>query len=76
MHRFTRPDSILSSIEPDGEPQLDLDQVSIWTLLEAFDHILKATGHGADMTIFAMTPRSIYIKLKSSTAFRLKVLCL
>jgi len=46
MHRFTRPDSILSSIEPDGEPQLDLDQVSIWTLLEAFDHILKATGHG------------------------------
>jgi segregation and condensation protein A len=43
--RFTRPDSILSGIQPDGEPELDLDQVSIWTLLEAFDHILKATGH-------------------------------
>jgi segregation and condensation protein A len=43
--RYTRPDSILANIQPDGEPQLDLDQVSIWTLLEAFDHILKATGH-------------------------------
>lgn len=43
--RYTRPDSILSGIQSSEEPQLDLDQVSIWTLLEAFDHILKATGH-------------------------------
>ena len=42
--RFIRPDNILSRIEPDTEPQLDLDQISIWTLLEAFDSILKATG--------------------------------
>lgn len=43
--RFTRPDSILSEIRASEEPEVDLDQVSVWTLLEAFDHILKATGH-------------------------------
>lgn len=43
--RYTRPDSILSGMKSSAEPELDLDQVSIWTLLEAFDHILKATGH-------------------------------
>ncbi len=42
--RYTRPDSILSGIRRDEEPEVDLDQVSVWTLLEAFDHILKATG--------------------------------
>lgn len=42
--RFNRPDSILHRLEPEREPELDLDQVSIWTLLEAFDAILKATG--------------------------------
>ncbi len=42
--RFTRSDSILEKIKPTQEPELDLDQVSIWTLLEAFDGILKATG--------------------------------
>ena len=43
--RFTRPDSILTGIKASEEPELDLDQVSVWTLLEAFDRILKATGH-------------------------------
>lgn len=43
--RYTRPDSILSGIKSSEEPELDLDQVSVWTLLEAFDHILRATGH-------------------------------
>jgi len=42
--RFTRPDAILENIKPTEEPELDLDQVSIWTLLEAFDAILQATG--------------------------------
>ena len=42
--RFTRSDTILEKIKPTQEPELDLDQVSIWTLLEAFDGILKATG--------------------------------
>jgi hypothetical protein len=29
---------------PQAEPQIDMDQVSIWDLLEAFDAICKATG--------------------------------
>lgn len=42
--RFTRPASILERLKPTQEPELDLDQVSIWTLLEAFDGIMKAVG--------------------------------
>ncbi|OQY06062.1 MAG: hypothetical protein B6I25_04650 [Planctomycetales bacterium 4572_13] len=42
--RFTRSDTILERVKPMQEPELDLDQVSIWTLLEAFDSILQATG--------------------------------
>lgn len=42
--RFTRTNYILEKIKPQEEPEIDLDQVSIWTLLEAFDSILKATG--------------------------------
>ena len=42
--RFARPDTILEKVKPTQEPELDLDQVSIWTLLDAFDSILKATG--------------------------------
>ena len=43
--RFTRSDTILEKVKPTQEPELDLDQVSIWSLLEAFDSILKATGN-------------------------------
>ena len=43
--KFTRPDSVISNLRPDAEPELDMDQVSIWTLLEAFDSIMQATGH-------------------------------
>ena len=43
--RFTRPDSIISKLKPQEEPELDLDEVSIWTLLEAFDAIMQATGN-------------------------------
>ena len=46
--RFTRPDLIIAGLKEDDEPELDLDQVSIWTLLEAFDSIMQATGHYAD----------------------------
>ena len=42
--RFTRPDSIIEGLKADAEPELDLEQVSIWTLLEAFDEMMKATG--------------------------------
>jgi segregation and condensation protein A len=43
--RFTRPDMILAGLKDNAEPEIDLDQVSIWTLLEAFDGILKSVGH-------------------------------
>ena len=42
--RFTRPDSIIEGLKADAEPELDMEQVSIWTLLEAFDEMMKATG--------------------------------
>jgi segregation and condensation protein A len=42
--RFTRPDSIIADLEPDAEPELELDEINIWTLLEAFDDIMQATG--------------------------------
>ena len=45
LQRFSRPDTILEKVKPTEEPELDLDQVSVWTLLEAFDEILKATGN-------------------------------
>jgi segregation and condensation protein A len=45
QQRYTRPPSILEKLKPSQEPEVDLEQVSIWTLLEAFDGIMKATGH-------------------------------
>ena len=42
--RFPRPDSIIERLQPSTEPQIDIEQVSIWDLLEAFDSIMKATG--------------------------------
>jgi segregation and condensation protein A len=42
--RQGRPASLLDRLAPDAEPELDMDQVSVWDLLEAFDTICKATG--------------------------------
>jgi segregation and condensation protein A len=42
--RFHRPDTIIEKLKPDAEPEIDIDQVSVWDLLEAFDNICKATG--------------------------------
>ena len=42
--RFTRPDSVLVQLKDEQEPELDLDEVSVWTLLEAFDAMMAATG--------------------------------
>jgi segregation and condensation protein A len=61
QQRFTRPDAILTSLKKNDEPEVDLDQVSIWTLLEAFDSILKATGHvSAYSHISDETPIDLY----------------
>jgi segregation and condensation protein A len=42
--RFGRGANIIEKLEADEEPQLDVDQINIWDLLEAFDSVLKATG--------------------------------
>jgi segregation and condensation protein A len=45
QERFSRPSSLIRQLAPQAEPQIDMDQVSIWDLLEAFDAICKATGN-------------------------------
>ena len=42
--RFPRPDSIIDGLNPDVEPQIDLDYVSVWDLLESFASLIEATG--------------------------------
>jgi segregation and condensation protein A len=42
--RFGRPTNLINRLAPDTEPEVDIDQVSIWDLLEAFDTVCKATG--------------------------------
>lgn len=42
--RFGRPASLIDRLAPDAEPEIDMERVSIWDLLEAFDAICKATG--------------------------------
>ena len=44
QERFGRPASLIERLVPDAEPEIDMDQVSIWDLIEAFDKICKATG--------------------------------
>jgi segregation and condensation protein A len=42
--RFGRPASLIDRLAPKAEPEVDMDQVSVWDLLEAFDTICKAIG--------------------------------
>ncbi len=48
-------------LKPNTEPALDIEQVSIWDLLEAFDSIMKATGSIGDIShIKDDTPIDLY----------------
>lgn len=59
--RYTRPDTVIASLKQDAEPELDLDEVGVWDLLEAFDKIMQATGQYADFsTITDDTPIDLY----------------
>jgi len=59
--RFARPDSIIDRLSDETEPQIDIEQVSIWDLLDAFDSICKATGTLADIShITDDTPIDLY----------------
>ncbi len=59
--RFPRPDSIIEAFNPDPEPQIDIDYVSVWDLLEAFASLMQATGAGRDIRhIKDDTPIDLY----------------
>jgi len=59
--RFSRPDTMLARLKPDSEPEVDVEQVSVWDLLEAFDELMKATGSYQDIShISDDTPVDIY----------------
>jgi len=60
-HRFGRPSTIVEQLKPNAEPTVDIEQVSIWNLLEAFDSIMKATSLTADIShITDDTPIDLY----------------
>ncbi len=59
--RFPRPGTIVERLKPHAEPEIDIEQVSIWDLLEAFDSICKATGDIGDISrIKDDTPIDLY----------------
>ena len=59
--RFSRPDSLVKSIKPEKEPELDMEQVSIWHLLETFDNLMRQTGKYQDYSkIQDDTPIDVY----------------
>ena len=59
--KFSRSDSIIAGLKTDSEPELDIDQLSIWDLLGAFDSIMKATGGMMDIShITDDTPIDLY----------------
>jgi len=59
--RFARPDGIIDRLTGPTEPEIDLDQISIWDLLEAFDAVCKATGAAVDFShITDDTPIDLY----------------
>ncbi len=61
QQRFCRPDSLISKLNPEIQTERDLEQISVWDLLEAFDAICKATGHRVDIShIKDDTPIDLY----------------
>ncbi|MDD5459431.1 MAG: segregation/condensation protein A [Phycisphaerae bacterium] len=61
QERFARPNTIIESIKPTAEPEVDMEQVSVWDLLAAFDAIMQATGGNVDFShITDDTPIDLY----------------
>jgi segregation and condensation protein A len=59
--RFARPEGVISRLSPETGPEIDLEQVSIWDLLEAFDMLMKATNITGDIShIKDDTPIDLY----------------
>lgn len=72
--RHGRPAGLAERLEPDAEPQLDMDQISVWDLLEAFDAVCKAigttpyTGHIKDDTPIDLYQIEILHRLQTEGA--------
>jgi len=61
QERYPRPGTLIERLKPDAEPELDIEQVSIWDLLEAFDSVCKAIGTVGDIRhIQDDTPIDLY----------------
>jgi segregation and condensation protein A len=61
QQRQPRPGIIIDRLKDTAEPEIDLDQVSVWDLLGAFDTILQATGASFDIShIHDDTPIDLY----------------
>ncbi len=59
--RFNRPDTVIEQLKPAAEPSVNLDQISVWDLLDAFDSIMEATGANFDIShITDDTPIDLY----------------
>ncbi len=59
--KFGRSDSIIAGLAGSSEPELDIDQLSVWDLLGAFDSIMRATGGMMDIShIMDDTPIDLY----------------
>ncbi|MCE5341690.1 MAG: segregation/condensation protein A [Planctomycetaceae bacterium] len=61
QQKFSRSDNIIQSLEPKTEPELDLESITVWDLLNAFDTMMKATGNLMDIRhITDDTPIDLY----------------
>ncbi|HAL44776.1 MAG TPA: hypothetical protein DCP47_02495 [Phycisphaerales bacterium] len=61
QQRYSRSDNIINALEPKTEPELDLEQITAWDLLNAFDTMMKATGNLMDIRhITDDTPIDLY----------------
>ena len=79
--RFSRPGAIVERLRPDAEPAIDIEQISVWDLLEAFDSIMTATSgmsldisHIADDTPIDLYQIEILHRLQSEGAMLFKQL--
>ena len=61
QERYPRPGTLVERLKPTAEPEFDIEQVSIWDLLEAFDLVCKAIGTVGDIShIQDDTPIDLY----------------
>lgn len=59
--RYQRSDVILTQLSDEKEPEVDMEQLSIWDLLSAFDTVMKSIGTVMDIShISDDTPIDLY----------------